>query len=34
MISWIRIEERTPEIGDYSVLVWFEDDYNTYEGEC
>ena len=25
MIDWIRIEERTPEIGDYSVLVWFED---------
>ena len=21
---WIRIEERTPELGDYSVLVWFE----------
>ena len=24
MIDWIRIEERTPELGDYSVLVWFE----------
>ena len=22
---WIRIEERTPELGDYSILVWFED---------
>ena len=25
MINWIRIEERTPELGDYSVLIWFED---------
>ena len=25
MIDWIRIEERTPELGDYSVLIWFED---------
>ena len=24
MIDWIRIEERTPELGDYSVLIWFE----------
>ena len=25
MIDWVRIEERTPELGDYCVLVWFED---------
>ena len=25
MIDWIRIEERTPELGDYPVLIWFED---------
>ena len=24
MIDWIRIEERTPELGDYSILIWFE----------
>ena len=33
MIDWVRIEERLPEISDYSVLIWFEDDYNAYEGE-
>ena len=25
MIDWVRIDERTPELGDYCVLVWFED---------
>ena len=30
MIDWVRIEERTPELGDYSVLIWFEDGDKIY----
>ena len=24
MINWISIEEKLPQLGDYSVLIWFE----------
>lgn len=24
MINWVSIEEKLPQLGDYSVLIWFE----------